>query len=352
MSKKKGGKKMKCKGRTAVLVGVIALVVMMLVVSGCGQQKTEQKPAAVKAFVPERPITMIVPTSAGGAGDLLSRTIEKVWSKYCPQPLVIINKAGSNGVEGSLFVAHAKPDGYTMTSGYGSGWDTVSPHMVAPVKYDGFKDLIPVARITMQPVYIVVPSNSPFKTMKEVVEWAKKENKPITAAAGNAMTSQTIILLALGKAAGVEIVPVPHPGGGPAMTTLIGGNTVIGSGHSSEIAGPIKDKRIRAIAIASTERDKILPDVPTLKEQGYNVAATGTMKGIALPPGTPKEIIDYYADLFKKICEDPEFIKTMGNMMQPVNYQGPADFAKTTRQEFDNYGKMAKEFGLEYKPKK
>ena len=344
---------MKFKGKKAVLAGIIAVVAMLLVLSGCGQQAAEKKPdpkpAAAKTFVPERPITMIVPTSAGGAGDLLSRTIEKVWSKYCPQPLVIINKAGSNGIEGSLFVSRAKPDGYTLTSGYGSGWDTVSPHMVAPVQYNPFKDLIPVARITMQPVYILVPAASPFKTMKEAVEWAKKENKPLTAAAGNAMTSQTIILLALGKVSGVEVVPVPHPGGGPAMTTLISGNTVIGSGHSSEIAGPIKDKRIRAIGIAAEERDKILPDVPTLKEQGYNVAATGTMKGIAVPPGTPPEIIAYYAELFKKICEDQDFIKTMASMMQPVNYQGPAEFAKTTKEEYDKYGKMAKDFGLEYK---
>lgn len=133
------------------------------------------------------------------------------------------------------------------------------------------------------------------------------------------------------------------------MTTLIGGNTNLGSGHSSEFAAPLKDKRIRALAIASVERDKILPDVPTLKEQGYNVFATGTMKGIAVPPGTPKEIIDYYAELFKKICEDPDFIKTMSSMLQPVNYQGPAEFAKTTKEEFDKYGNMAKEFGIGYK---
>lgn len=221
--------------------------------------------------------------------------------------------------------------------------------MQAPVQYNAFKDLLPVARISMQPVYILVPNSSPFMTMKEVVDWAKKENKPITASAGNSTTSQIIVLLALGKAAGVEIVPVPHPGGGPAMTTLIGGNTVIGSGHSSEIAGPLKDKRVRALAIAAVERDKILPDVPTLKEQGFNVAATGTMKGIAIAPGTPKEIIDYYAELFKKICEDPDFVKTMNSMMQPVNYQGPAEFAKTMKEEYDNYGKMAKEFGLEHK---
>lgn len=339
---------MRFNSKTSILLGIIVVMALMLVVSGCGGKK-EAPAATAKKFVPERAITMVVPTAPGGAGDLLARTIEKVWSKYCPQPLVIVNKAGSGGIEGSLFVSRSKPDGYTMTAGYGSGWDLVSPHMQAPVSYNAFKDLVPVARITMQPVYVVVPADSPFKNMKEVIEWSKKENKPITAAAGNSTTSQIIVLLAIGKAAGVEVTPVPHPGGGPAMTTLIGGNTVIGTGHSSEIAAPLKDKRVRALGIAAAERDKILPDVPTLREQGINVAATGTMKGIAVAPGTPKEIIDYYADLFKKICEDPEFIQTMSSMLQPVNYMGPDDFGKVMKEEYENYGKMAKEFGLEYK---
>lgn len=339
---------MKFKGRSSTLASVIALLVLLLVVSGCGGAKEEKKPAA-KAWAPDKPLTLVVPTSPGGAGDLLARTIEKVWSKYSTQPLVVVNKAGAGGIEGSLFVSRAKPDGYTLTAGYGSGWDLVNPHLSAPTQYDAFRDLIPVARITMQPVYVVVPANSPFKNMKDVIDWAKKENKPITASAGNSTTSQIIVLKAIGKAAGVEVTPVPHPGGGQAMTTLIGGNTAIGTGHSSEIAAPLKDGRIRALGIAFGERDKVLPDVPTLKEQGINVSATGTMKGIAAPPGTPKEIVDYYAELFKKICEDPEFVKTMSSMLQPVNYQGPEEFGKTMRQEFDNYGKMAKEFGLEYK---
>jgi tripartite-type tricarboxylate transporter receptor subunit TctC len=337
---------MQFKRKIAVVASTI-LAVFMLVQGVYGAEKK----SAGKTFVPERPVTMIVPTGVGGAGDLLSRTIEKVWNKHCPQPLIIVNKPGSGGVEGSLFVSRSKPDGYTISSGYGSGWDNVAPHMMAPVQYNTFRDLIPVARITMQPVYFVVPADSPFKNLKEVVAWGKKENKPVTIATGNATAAQTLVSRAVGKAAGIEVAIVPFPGGGPAITALVGGHTMLGAAHSSELAAMVKDGRLRVLGIAAEERDKILPNIPTLKEQGINVAASGTMKGIAVPPGTPEEIIGYYAKLFKTICEDPEFVKTMADMMQPVNYQGPDEFAKTNKQEYDKYGKMAKEFGLEYKKK-
>jgi tripartite-type tricarboxylate transporter receptor subunit TctC len=342
---------------TLIRISSLALATMFIV-SGCSKPApqdskagagTTPTTAAVKTWEPEKSVTLIVPTGAGGAGDLMARTLEKVWSKYCKQSLLVVNKAGAGGIEGSTFVARSKPDGYTLNAGYGSGWDLVSPHTAAPVEYDAFRDLDAVARITKQPVYILVPANSPFKNIKEVVEQAKKDKKPITAAVGTATSSQNIVMKAMGKIAGVEVTTVPHSGGGAAITTLLGGNTTLGGGHSSEIVSQMKDKRLRALAIAATERDKILPDVPTLKEQGIDVAAMGTIKGIAAPKGMPKEITNYYADLFKKITEDKEFNTLMTDMLQPVNYQGPEEFAKTMKAEFDNYGKMAKDNDLLYK---
>jgi tripartite-type tricarboxylate transporter receptor subunit TctC len=332
-----------------VIRSLALLGVLLFTVSGCSKPAKQTEAPASKEWKPEKSITLVVPTSPGGAGDLLARTVEKVWSKYCNQSLVVVNKAGGSGIEGSTFVARAKADGYTLNAGYGSGWDLVSPHTSAPVEYDAFKDLMPIARLTMQPVFVLVPYDSEFKTMKDVIEWGKKNNKPITAAVGTATSSQNIVLKAIGKAAGVDITTVPHTGGGQAITTLIGKNTLIGAGHSSEIVAQIKDKRIRAIGIASNERDKTMPDVPTLKEEGIEVAAAGTMKGISAPIGTSPEIVKYYADLFKKISEDPDYVKTMADMMQPVNYQGPEEFGKTMKAEFENYKKMATDNGLLYK---
>ncbi len=98
--------------------------------------------------------------------------------------------------------------------------------------------------------------------------------------------------------------------------------------------------------MALKERDKTMPDVPTLMEQGVDFYTWGSVKGVAAPPNTPKEIIEYYEDLFKKICEDPDFIKSMTDMLQPVNYQNAEDFGKFMREMYDDYGELIDKLGL------
>lgn len=322
----------------------LALVLSMaLAISGVGQAI-----AAEKGKFPEKPITMIVPFSPGGSSDLLARAVEKVWSKYSPQQLLVVNKPGGGGVEGATFVARSKPDGYTIVIGYGSGHDLVMPH-IQKVEYDPFKDLVPVARLSIHTVLVAVPANSPFNSMKDIVEWAKKGNKPVTAAVSTTAGAVDLVMRGIGKVAGINVVPVPHAGGSQAITTLVGGQTVMGGGHPAEIISQLKAGRIKPIAIASPERDPDLKDVPTLIEQGINFYTWGSVKGVAVPVGTPKEIIDYYADLFKKISQDPDFKKAMADMLQPVQYQGPEDFAKFMKQAYNDYGKLIKELDLAQK---
>ena len=322
---------------------IAVLVALAIAVAGCG--KPADKPAAKATFKPDKPITMMVPFPAGGASDLTARAIEKVWSKYCPQPLQIVNKPGGGGLEGAAATARAKPDGYTLTLGYGSGHDLVMPQL-QKVEYDPFRDLAPVARISIHSVVVVVPENSPFKSIKDIVEWSKKENKPVTAAVSTTAGSVDMVMRGIGKAAGIVVTPIPHAGGAQSITTLLGGSTTIGGGHPSEIISQLKAKRLRPVGIATPERDPSLPDVPTLKEQGVNFYTWGSVKGVAAPKSTPKEIIDYYADVLKKICEDPDFKKAMDEILQPVQYQGPEEFGNFMKQAYVDYGKTIKELGL------
>ncbi len=329
---------------------VALAVVFAMILAGCGGDK---KPAAgdkqaAKAFKPEKQVTIVVPYAAGGSSDLLARAVEKVWSKYCPQPVQIVNKPGGGGVEGSAFVARGKPDGYSLVLGYGSGCDLVMPHL-QKVDYDPFKDLLPVARLSMHSVVVLVPANSPFSSVKEIVEWSKKENKPVTASVSTTAGAVDIVMRGIGQSTGITVTPIPHAGGSQSMTTLIGGQTIMGGNHPAEVVGPLKAGRVKAIAIATPERDPSLPNVPTLKEQGINFYTWGSVKGIAVAKGTPKEIIDYYSDLFKKICEDPDFKKAMQDMLQPVQYQNADDFGKFMKQAFNDYGKLVKDLGLDKK---
>lgn len=338
----------------------IFLTLTMLVAVGCsGAQKgTETKPAdakpaapaeaakpEVKKWTPDKPITMIVPYSAGGSTDLLSRYVEKVWSKYSPQPVTVVNKPGSGAIEGREFVVRAKPDGLTFLSGYGSGEDLVTPQL-RKLPFDTFADFVPVGRISVHSILVAVPANSQFKTLKEMVEWSKKENKPITSASSGVGNSVDLVVKGIAKTMGANITTVPFAGGGPAVTALVGGQTMMGGGHPSEIMPHVKAGRLRVLGVALPERDPSLPDVPTLKEQGINFYTWGSVKGFALPKGTPAEIVAWYEEILKKISEDPDFKKAMTDSLQPVMYQNAKDYTVFFKQAYEDYGKLIKELDI------
>jgi tripartite-type tricarboxylate transporter receptor subunit TctC len=280
---------------------------------------------------PSKPINAIVPMAAGGSSDLLARAVEKFWPKYSKQPLVVINKPGGGGVVGTEGVVRSKPDGYTLYLGYGSGHDVVMPTL-QKMPYDPLKDLVPVSRVSIHSVVIVTGAKSQFNSIKDIVAWSKKEGKPVTTA--------------VSVASGVNIVTVPFSGGAEATTALAGGHLMLGGGHPSEIIPHIKAGRFKALAVALPQRDPTLPDVPTLRELGYDVATWGSIKGVAAPAGTPKEVVQYIDGTIKKICNDPEFLKLMTSINQPVMYLGSDDFGKFMMQATADYAKLIKDLKI------
>ena len=346
---------MKSKVRNLFQVAALGLSIVFMV-SGCGQaSKPETKPAATaattapKASFPEKPITLMVMGAPGGSTDLLARAVEKVWPKFSKADILVVNKAGAGGVEGANFVAKAKPDGYTLLLGYGSGNDIVMPFLDgASMPYKPLEDLVAVSRLSIHSVVVEVPANSPYKSVADVVAWSKKENKPITAAVSTTAGAVDIVMRGIGKITGTTVTPIPHQGGSQAIATLLGGNTVIGGNHPAEVMPQIKSGKLRAIGVALDKRELLgdLKDVPTLKEQGIDFYTWGSVKGIAAPKGTPKEIVTTLDDIFKKISVDPDFIKQMDTTFMPVNYQGADDFAKFMVQASADYKKLIGELGL------
>ncbi|MCE5264303.1 MAG: tripartite tricarboxylate transporter substrate binding protein, partial [Deltaproteobacteria bacterium] len=293
---------------------------------------------------PTKPIQVIVPYAAGGSSDVLGRTVEKFWKKYSPQPMLIVDKPGAGGVQGTEYVVRAKPDGYTVLLAYGSGCDLVMPHL-QKMPYDPLKDVTPVARLSIHSVVVSVSGKSPFKSLKEVLDWGRQGNK-ITAAVSTAAGAVDIVMRAISKRSGVPITTVPFTGGADAVTALAGGHLVIGGGHPSEVWPHIKSGRFRPLGVALDKRDAALPNVPTLREQGIDVATWGSVKGVAVPNGTPPEIVDYLAATLKKVSEDKDFVKTMTSIGQPVNYLGPKEWAAFMQQASKDYGDMIRELGI------
>lgn len=293
---------------------------------------------------PTKPIELVVPFAAGGSTDVLARLVAKYAPNYIDKPLIVVNKPGGGGVTGTEGVVRSKPDGYSLFVGYGSGHDLVTPHF-QKLPYDTFNDLIAVCRLSVHSICMIIRPDAPYKTLKEFVEWGKKKDQ-VTASVSTKAGSVDITFMALGKATGLNMVTVPFRGGAESVTAIVGGQTDCGGNHPSEIISHIKARRLIPIAVALEQRDSSIPDVPTFKELGYNVVTVGSVKGVAAPKGTPPDVVAYLEDRFKKICEDPEFVKSMKDIGQPVMYLGHRDFAKYLKDGYEEYGKLIKEFNI------
>jgi tripartite-type tricarboxylate transporter receptor subunit TctC len=317
---------------------ITVLAVTMIVSTFCGGVSLGQEK------FPNKPIQVIVPFAPGGSNDVLARAVANTWTKYSPQPMVVITKPGAGGVLGVEYVVRSKPDGYTIYLGQGSSPDLTIPHF-QKMPYDPFKDLAPVARLSVHSVVICVSGKSSIKSMKDLVAYANAGNR-VTAAASVATGVVDMTLKAMAKRANFPITVVPFTGGADAVTALAGGHLTMGGGHPSEVMPHIKSGRFRAIGVALDKRDSTLPNIPTLKEQGIDVVTWGSVKGVAAPAATPPEVIEYLASTLKKVSEDKDYKKAMDALYQPIMYQDTKEWTVFLHQAYKDYGDLIKELNL------
>jgi len=302
------------------------------------------RPGFAGESFPTQPIQVVVPFAPGGATDLLARTVEKVWPKYSAQPMLVINKPGAAGVMGTEYVVRSKPDGYTLLFGYGAGAHLIVPHL-QKLPYDTFKDLAPVARLSIHSIVVCAGNKIPVNSMKDLMAWEKAGNK-VTAGVSGTGGSNDITIKAVARRAKMNITSVPFEGGAPAITALAGGHVTLGVGQPSEVMPHIVAKRFRAIGVALETRDPALPDVPTLKEQGIDVSVWGAVMGMAAPVATPPSVVEYLSATLKKVSEDPDFKKAMEGLYQPILYQSSKDFAASLQRAHKDYGDLVKELDI------
>jgi tripartite-type tricarboxylate transporter receptor subunit TctC len=300
---------------------------------------------ALGADYPNKTIQLIVPYAAGGATDTLARALAKVSLKHFPVQVVVVNVPRGAGIPGRVNVINSKPDGYTLLFGYGSGEDLVTPHTMK-IPYDQFKDLLPVCQISINSITLVIPVSNPSKTLKEYVDWAKKQKREITGAVSTKGASTDITMLAIMKVAGVNAQTIPFKGGAEAVTAVLGGHTDFAGGTPTEVMNHVKAGKLRILGVGLPERDPVIPEVPTFMEQGFNMSTMGAIRGVGVPKGTPDSIIDYLEAHFKKVTEDPEFHSTLKDIVQPVIYRDKKVFLKNMKDGYEVYGKLIKSLGL------
>jgi len=293
---------------------------------------------AQAAKFPEKPINYLIPFNPGGESDIFARAQQPLLEKALGQSVLISYKTGGGGSVGWNDLIRSKPDGYS-TAGFNL------PHIILqPLqrKASGFgtKDIEPVMIFMNTPNILAVPVNSPYKTLKDFLEAAKAKPGALTLGGSGSSSANHIGVVRLNKLAGVNISYVPFTGTGDAMPAFLGGH-VAGLMTYTTMATQYKND-MRVLAVATAERFPVLPDVPTFKELGYDITE-GAYRGLAVPPKTPKEIIDILYKACAKVNADPEFAKKMTEMGFLLENLDPAASAKLVDKLTVEYSAMLDE---------
>lgn len=283
-------------------------------------------PVRAQDAYPSRPITMIVPFPPGGVADLTGRPLAHVMSRILKQSVVVQNKGGAGGSVGTAQAARSAPDGYTLLMALSS----ISVLPVADVlqgrtpAYE-LDQFAPIALISADPTILVVREDGPFKSLKDLVEAAKAKPGTINYGSSGVYGTLHVAMEIFATAAGIKLFHIPYQGGGPAVAALLGGQIdALASGPSAAMA-QIKAGKMRALAVWGDKRLASLPNVPSMKELGYD-ATFYIWSGLFAPVATPAAIQAALRDAVRRTVEDPEFKEAMAKVETPIAYLDAPQF--------------------------
>ncbi|HUU51292.1 MAG TPA: tripartite tricarboxylate transporter substrate binding protein [Nitrospinota bacterium] len=296
--------------------------------------------AAVFAAYPDKPITYVICFNPGGESDITARIQQQPLEKVLGVPVVIVYKKGGGGAVGWSEMMRTKPDGYTI---YG----TNIPHTIVQPMTRGkagyqTKKINNVYFFEFTPDILAVQKDSPIKTLKDFIEYAKKRPKLSIGGSGQP-SANSLGAERFAQVTNLKLTYISFTGSGAAVPALLGGHVEALMTYTS-MAAQYPDK-IRAIAIAAEKRVKALPDVPTFKELGYDYIE-GAYRGVAVPPGTPKNVRDVLEKAFEKVNYDPVVIKKMEDLGFIMEYYGEAKSKKLVEKLSVYYEQLLKDLGL------
>ena len=262
--------------------------------------------ASFSAFAayPEKPVTMVVPFPPGGSTDAIARVLAQKLQEKLGGTFIIDNKAGATGTIGAAFVKRAPADGYTLFVS-SLGPFVIAPHLIKGVQYDALKDFDPITVAVQAPNVLVVPAASPNKSVADLLAHLKKTPGKVSFASSGNGSSDHLSAELLWQQSGTQGLHVPYKGGGPAINDLLGGQVDAAFVNINSIIQHIKAGKVRALAVSSAKRNPLLPEVPTLEEQGVKGAEVQSWQAVAAPKGVPADIKAKLHDAIVGALNDP-----------------------------------------------
>lgn len=332
---------------THPLKRLCSITASLLAISGLSPAAAQAPASSASAQAwPVKNITLIVPYAAGGFSDTRMRLLARKLTDKFGQPVVVENKSGAGGVIGTALIAKAAPDGYTIGSGNLAPL-AVNPTLMTMLPYNPEKDIAPVILIENSPLVLSAANSLPANNLAELIALAKKEPGKLTFGSSGIGGAHHLSGEMFRDLAKIDIVHVPYKGGAPASTDLMAGHLSMMFEMGYAALPAIKGQKIRPLAVTSTKRLALLPDVPTMAELGVAGFESYNWQGIIAPAGTPKPIIAKLNVALNEVLRDPEVIRQISDAASQVGGGSPEDFAQFIASETAKWAKVIKSANIQ-----
>ncbi|WP_406624311.1 Bug family tripartite tricarboxylate transporter substrate binding protein [Acidovorax sp. SDU_ACID1] len=299
--------------------------------------------AAAQGF-PARPITIIVPFSAGGTTDILARIVGQGLTAELGQSVVVDNKPGAGGNIGATLAAKSPADGYTLFMGT-VGTHAINQALYKKMPFDPVKDFAPLSRVATVPNLLVAHPSQPFKTVQELIDYAKAHPGDVTYGSPGSGASPHVSGALFQSLTGAQLTHVPYKGSAPAMSDLLGGQIAVMFDNMPSAIQHVRSGKLRPIAVTTAKRSPELPDVPTIAEAGVPGYEATSWFGMFAPAATPKPVLDKLHAALVKVLGQAEVKKKIAEQGGDPVAETPAQFAAFIQAEAAKWGKVVKESG-------
>lgn len=297
--------------------------------------------ARAQGTYPNRPIELIVPAGAGGGTDVLARAFAEAAKKHLPQPITVLNRPGASGMIGHGEMINARPDGYRIAVVFAE--IVIVPHLgLSKLSYE---DFVPIARLNADPAAITVKADAPWNTIEEFI--AASKARPGELKMGNSGNGSIwhLASAAFEDKVGVRYLPVPFGGAAPAVLALLGGHVDAVAVSPGEVVTHVQSGKLKTLAVMADRRVKGFENVPTLKERGIDVSI-GTWRGIAVPKGTPPDVVAVLTEATRKSADEPVLREALDRLSMGYAYADADAFRANMRRDNETFRQLVAKLGI------
>ena len=321
--------------RRLALIAIAQAAILFIAPSGA---------ALAQSDYPSKPVKIIVPFPAGGTSDVMGRLVAEELGKILKQPFIVENVGGAGGVIGTEKGAKTTADGYTLVQ-TGVGQNAVAHGLDANLKYNSLTDFVHISQVHSGPNVLVVHPSTPFKSVKELVDYAKanpgKLDYGYTPAASGHMAMELFK-----QTAGIFLLGIPYRGGGPMMTDALGGTIKLMFINQDVALQHVKAGKLRALAVSSAQRNPLYPDVPTIAESGFKGFEALSWSGMSVPKGTPQPIVDKLDAAMVQVLQSASFKQRLESQGFVVPPPGAKAYTAFVASELPRWTKVIKTAGI------